>query len=65
MYSLADHLMHALLLAVIVFLVLRYVAGQSNTNSINNSVLVGVVAIIYMLVFGMGVPNFSNLSLNF
>ena len=65
MYNLADHLMHAVLLAVVVFLVLRYVAGQSNAKSVNNSVLVGVVAMVYMLVVGHGLPNLLNFGIHF
>ena len=65
MYNLADHLMHAVLLAVLVFLVLRYIAGLSNTKSVNHAVLVGFIAMVYMLVVGHGLPKFLNLGVNF
>jgi len=64
MNQLVDKLLHAGLLSVIVFLVLRYVLGQSNSKSTNNSVLVGVVAIVYMLVTGRGLPQLLNFGLN-
>jgi hypothetical protein len=60
MNRLVDHLMHAALLSVVVFLVLRYLVGQSNSRSVNNSVLVGVVAMVYMVVVGHGLPQLLN-----
>jgi hypothetical protein len=61
MYRLVDQLLHAAILAVIVYLVLKYLLGFSNSKSVNNSVLVGVAAVVYMLVTGRGLPQVLNL----
>ena len=56
MNTLTEHLVHAALLALVLYLVMRYLLGQSHTRALNRSVLVGLLAAAYMLMFGHGLP---------
>lgn len=56
MESAFSHLFHAFILAVVLFLLMRFVLGQSQTMALNRSVLLGAVAVVYMILFGHGLP---------
>jgi hypothetical protein len=55
-----KHLFHSFILAVILYLVMRFALRQSQTMSINRSILIGAVALIYMILFGHGLPTHIN-----
>ena len=55
-----HHLLHSSVITVILFLIMRYGLRQSFTKSINRSILVGAIALIYMIVFGHGLPTHVN-----
>lgn len=50
------HLFHALIIAVVAFVVMRYILKQSQSTSMNNSAIVGVLAFAYMFFFGHRLP---------
>ena len=51
------HVLHAAILAIILFIIMRFVLGQSQHMALNRSILIGAIAIIYMILFGHGLPT--------
>jgi hypothetical protein len=60
MESALSHLFHAFIIAVILYLLMRFALRQSQTMSMNRSILIGAVALIYMILFGHGLPTHIN-----
>ena len=58
--SALNHLLHAFLLSLILFVLMRFVLKQSQTMALNRSILLGAVALIYMILFGHGLPTYIN-----
>jgi len=58
--SALNHLLHAFLLSLILFVLMRFVLKQSQTMALNRSILLGAVALIYMILFGHGLPTHIN-----
>jgi hypothetical protein len=55
-----KHLYHAGIIALILYVLMRFVLKQSQTMAINRSILVGAVALVYMILFGHGFPTHIN-----
>jgi len=55
-----KHLYHAFIIAVILYAIMRFVLRQSSTMSMNRSILIGAVALVYMILFGHGLPTHIN-----
>ena len=53
-------LFHSLLIMLLSFVIMRYALGQSSRVAEDRSVLLGGVALIYMVLFGHGLPNRVN-----
>ena len=60
MESALTHLLHAFIIAVILYVLMRFALKQSQTMALNRSVLLGAVALIYMILFGHGLPTHIN-----
>lgn len=54
------HLLHASILAIILFILMRFVLGQSKHMALNRSILIGALAVIYMILFGHRLPTRMN-----
>ena len=54
---------HGALVAVVLFLLMKYVLGQSDSKALTRSVLFGLLVSAYMVVFGHGLPNKINSNL--
>lgn len=54
------HLLHAFIIAIVLYLIMRYLLKQSNAMSINRSIIIGALAVIYMILFGHGMPTHIN-----
>jgi hypothetical protein len=54
------HLFHALIITLILFIVMKYLLKQSQTRALTRSILIGAVALIYMILFGHGLPTHIN-----
>jgi hypothetical protein len=52
---------HGVALALLAYVLMVYALKQSVTMAENRSVLLGAVAVAYMVVFGHGVPTMSAL----
>jgi len=53
-------LLHSLLIAIIVYFGMVYGLNQSPIVAENRSVLIGAVVLIYMVLFGHGLPGRIN-----
>jgi len=57
------HLFHSVAIGVVLYLALVYGVKWSAGKSENMSVLVGGLALVYMVMFGHGLPNKINSNL--
>ena len=53
-------LVHAIIIAILLFVVMKFALNQSNAKAIDRSVLIGAIALIYMILFGHGLPTHVN-----
>jgi hypothetical protein len=60
MESAISHLFHAFIIAVILYLLMRFGLRQSQTMAMNRSILIAAVALVYMILFGHGLPTHIN-----
>ena len=54
-----THVTHSVGIGVVAYLLMLYVLKQSPTTAENRSILVGAIALAYMVVFGHGAPTMS------
>lgn len=57
MESALTHLLHASIITVILFFSMNFGLKQSQAMSLNRSMLMGAIALIYMILFGHGLPT--------
>ena len=55
-----THLFHAFIITVILYLLMRFVLMQSQNMALNRSLIIGSIALIYMILFGHGLPTHIN-----
>jgi len=60
MESALTMLMHSVIIGAILFIVMRFVLGQSRSMAETRSILIAAVALIYMILFGHGLPRRMN-----
>ena len=53
------HVSHSVGIGVVAYLLMLYVLKQSPTMAENRSVLVGALALTYMIIFGHGAPSMA------
>ena len=53
-------LFHALIIMLVSYLLMSYVLGQSSAVAEDRSVLLGGVVLVYMVLFGHGMPGRVN-----
>jgi uncharacterized membrane protein (DUF441 family) len=51
---------HSLLLGVLLYLIMIYVLGQRPIVAENRSIIISAYVLIYMVMFGHGLPNKLN-----
>ena len=56
-------LFHSAIISVVIFLIMKYGLKKDLKNSENTSLLFGSIVLIYMLLFGHGLPNKINKNL--
>lgn len=54
---------HSVVIGVVLYVVMRFVLGQSQAKAENRSILLAAVVLIYMIVFGHGLPTKVNKAL--
>jgi putative effector of murein hydrolase len=60
MESALTHLFHSVILTVILYLLMIFILKQSQNMALNRSILIGAIALIYMILFGHGMPTHIN-----
>ena len=55
-----KHLLHAFIISLILYVIMKFALKQSQNMSLNRSLLLGAVALIYMILFGHGLPTHIN-----
>jgi hypothetical protein len=55
-----THVFHSFIIVVILYILMRFLLGQSQNMSLNRSILIGAMALIYMILFGHGLPTRVN-----
>jgi hypothetical protein len=53
-------LVHSVIIGLILFLIMRFILGQSVSVAEDRSVLLGAVVLIYMVFFGHRLPGTMN-----
>ena len=56
-------LLHSLVIGVLLYLFMIFVIGQKQAVAENRSILLGALALVYMILFGHGLPSSINKSL--
>jgi len=56
-------LLHSLLLGILIYLFMIYILGQKQVVAENRSILLSAVILIYMILFGHGMPTSINKNL--
>jgi len=60
MESPLSHLFHAFIITILLYILMKFGLKQSQTMALNRSILVGAAALIYMILFGHGMPTHVN-----
>ena len=60
MDTVLSHLFHSIIIAVILYIIMKFFLKQSESMSLNRSILIGALALIYMILFGHGLPTHIN-----
>ena len=55
-----SHLFHSAIITVILYVIMKFFLKQSETMSLNRSILIGALVLIYMILFGHGMPTHLN-----
>jgi putative effector of murein hydrolase len=55
-----SHLFHSVIITVIIYIIMKFFLKQSETMSLNRSILIGAFVLIYMILFGHGLPTHIN-----
>jgi hypothetical protein len=55
-----THLFHAFIITLVLYVLMKFALGQSQTMALNRSILLGAVALAYMILFGHGLPTQVN-----
>ena len=55
-----SHLFHAAIITIILYFIMKFILKQYDIMSLNRSILVGALALIYMILFGHGMPTHLN-----
>lgn len=57
MENVLYHLFHASIITIILYFIMKFILKQSDMMSLNRSILIGALALIYMILFGHGMPT--------
>jgi len=53
-------LVHSIIIAVILYIIMKFFLKQSDPKALDRSVLIGAFVLIYMILFGHGLPRQIN-----
>lgn len=55
-----THVLHAFIITLLLYVLMKFALRQSQTMALNRSILIGAVALAYMILFGHGLPTRVN-----
>ena len=55
-----NHLFHAFIITTVLYIIMKFALRQSQTMALNRSILIGALALVYMILFGHGLPTHIN-----
>jgi TRAP-type C4-dicarboxylate transport system permease small subunit len=58
-------LLHAVMIGVVIYMMMRYILNQSELVAEDRSIVIAAFVLIYMVMFGHGMPNQLNRNLSF
>ncbi len=58
-------LLHAAMIGVVIYITMRYILNQSALVAEDRSIVIAAFVLIYMVMFGHGMPNQLNRNLSF
>ena len=53
-------IVHTVIITVILYLIMKYLLKQSDAKAMDRSILLGAFVLIYMILFGHGMPTSIN-----
>ena len=53
-------LIHSIIITIILYVIMKFILRQNNAKAIDRSVLIGAIVLIYMILFGHGLPRHIN-----
>ena len=56
--------LHSIIIGIVAFLVMRYILGQSISKAEDRSIVFASAVLLYMLLFGHGLPTRLNRNLS-
>ena len=56
-------LLHSVIIGIILYIIMIYILGQKQNVAANRSILAAAVILIYMILFGHGLPTSINKNL--
>ena len=54
------HVFHAFIITIILYVIMIFILRQSQSKALNRSILIGALALVYMILFGHGLPTHIN-----
>ncbi len=58
-------LLHAAMIGAVIYIMMRYILNQSELVAEDRSIVIAAFVLIYMVMFGHGMPNQLNRNLSF
>ena len=55
-----THVLHAFIITLVLYVLMKFALRQSQTMALNRSILIGALALAYMILFGHGLPTHIN-----
>jgi uncharacterized membrane-anchored protein len=53
-------LLHSLVIGIILYLIMKYLLKQENSMAEDRSILISAIVLVYMVLFGHGLPTSIN-----
>lgn len=54
------HLLHAAVITLVVYIIMKFILKQSQARAMNRSLVLGLLVALYMVLFGHGPPTRLN-----
>ncbi len=53
-------LVHSVIITIILYIIMKFLLKQTDSKALDRSVLIGAFVLIYMILFGHGLPRHIN-----